>query len=272
MTRIDKERFGPWAVVTGASSGIGKEFARQLAASGLNLVLVGRRLPLLEELGRELAAEFAVQYRAVGIDLSHEGFVRTIEEATNALEVGLLISSAGAVTLGEFLTMDRSVLQQNLRLNVMSHLSLAQHFGQKMAGRGRGGVLLVSSTAGRSGAPLMADYAAAKAYLLILGQALHIEFEKLGLNMTVLLPGPTDTPGVRAMGFDAANMPVKFMPVTQCVGEGLQALKANRATHIAGRTNRIMAALLPRSLTRKMMGTMLAKGLARRRPPAEHQV
>jgi short-subunit dehydrogenase len=130
-------------------------------------------------------------------------------------------------------------------------------------------VLLVSSTAGMHGAPFMADYAAAKAYVLILGEALHIEFQKLGLHMTVLLPGPTDTPGVTAAGFDADNMPMKPMSVEQCVAEGLAALNANRATHIAGRMNRIMTTLLPRSVMRKMMGSMLAKALAGSRARAE---
>lgn len=272
MVRIDKDRFGPWAIVTGASSGIGKEFARQLAQNGLNLVLAGRRLPLLEELGRQLAAESGIQYRAVGVDLSEEGFLEKLKEATSAIEVGLLISNAGATTFGEFLTLESSILHQSLRLNVMSHLSLIQYYGQKMAERGGGGVLLVSSTAGMHGSPLIADYAAAKAYLLILGEALHLEFQKLGLNLTVLLPGPTDTPGVAAAGFDPSSMPMKLMPVEQCVAEGLAALKANRATHIAGRLNRFIAALIPRSVMRKMMGTMLAKGIGEQTPPAEHPI
>src|SRR5689334_20751200 len=95
-THIDKHKFGPWAVVTGASSGIGKEFARQLAASGLHVVLVARRLPLLEELGSQLAREFGVQYRAVGVDLSEEDSLEKIMAVTNGLDVGLLISNAGA--------------------------------------------------------------------------------------------------------------------------------------------------------------------------------
>jgi short-subunit dehydrogenase len=268
VTAVDKNKFGPWAIVTGASSGIGQEFARQLAASELNLVLIARRLPLLEALGRQLSAEFGVQYRAVEVDLSDEGFLGKVEEATRDLDVGLLISNAGAVTFGEFLARERSTLYQGMRLNVMSHLSLAQHYGQKLAKRGRGGVLLVSSTAGAHGAPFMADYTAAKAYLLILGEALHIEFQQLGLNMTVLLPGPTDTPGVTAAGFDADSMPMKLMSVQQCVAEGLTALNGNRATHIVGRMNRLMAALIPRSVMRKLMGTMLAKALAKRGPQA----
>ena len=96
MPHIDKNKFGPWAIVTGASSGIGKEFARQLAASGLNLVLVARRLPVLEEVGRGLAKEFGVAYRAVGVDLSDEGFLETLAEATRDLDVGLVISNAGS--------------------------------------------------------------------------------------------------------------------------------------------------------------------------------
>ena len=82
MTRIDQHRFGPWALVTGASSGIGKEFARQLAASGLHLVLVARRLPLLEDLGRSLTTAYGVSYRALSLDLSQEGFLETLEAAT----------------------------------------------------------------------------------------------------------------------------------------------------------------------------------------------
>jgi short-subunit dehydrogenase len=82
LTRVDATRFGPWAIVTGSSSGIGKQFARQLASSRLNLVLVARRLEVLESLGQELADEFGTEYRAVGLDLSEEGFLETLEQAT----------------------------------------------------------------------------------------------------------------------------------------------------------------------------------------------
>ncbi len=82
LTRIDKTRFGPWAIVTGSSSGIGKEFARQLAASGLSLVLVARRLDALEDLGRQLANEFGIEYRAIGLDLSAEDFLERLAKST----------------------------------------------------------------------------------------------------------------------------------------------------------------------------------------------
>src|SRR4051812_34213187 len=192
MRHIDKDTFGPWAVITGASSGIGKEFARQLAASGLNLVLVARRLSALEALGSELAKAFNISYRAVELDLSSDDFLEQIEEVTRDLDIGLVISNAGTMMAGDFLTIAQQSWQQFLRLNVKAHLDLAHHFGQHLAQRKRGGLLLVSSTAGLQGIPFSAEYAAAKAYVLTLGEALHIEFQRTEVHVTVLLPGATD--------------------------------------------------------------------------------
>ena len=129
MTRIDKQKFGPWAIVTGASSGIGETFAEHLAANGLNLVLVARRLPLLETLGTRLAGKYSIQYRAVGLDLSDANFLDTIQAATHHLDVGLLISNAGSIAYGNFLTSERTALQQNLHLNLTAHLDLIHHYG-----------------------------------------------------------------------------------------------------------------------------------------------
>src|SRR5579872_6243757 len=113
---LDKKRFGPWALVTGASSGIGKEFARQIAASGINVVLVARRDALLTELGRAISQEFDVQYLALAMDLSHEGFIAGLAEATHDIDIGLVVSNAGTGNPGEFLKLDRQLLQETLRL------------------------------------------------------------------------------------------------------------------------------------------------------------
>src|SRR5258705_5162925 len=138
---LDKKRFGPWALVTGASSGIGKEFARQIAASGINVVLVARREKLLDEVGQGLANGFNVQYRNVVADLSQEGFLDRLASATNDLDIGLVVSDAGTGNPGEFLKLDRQLLEESLRLNTMSHLDIAYYFGGKLAERRRGGLI-----------------------------------------------------------------------------------------------------------------------------------
>src|ERR1700680_4480884 len=112
---LDKKRFGPWALVTRASSGIGKEFARQIAASGINVVLVARREALLAELGRAISQEFDVQYRALAMDLSQEGFIAGLADATHDIDIGLVVSNAGTPHPGEFLKIDRELLQPTLR-------------------------------------------------------------------------------------------------------------------------------------------------------------
>ncbi len=272
MRRIDKNTFGPWAVVTGASSGIGKEFAQQLAASGLNLVLVARRLSALEALGSELARTFGIRYRTVELDLSRDDFLEQIEEATHDLDIGLVISNAGAMLAGDFLTIDQQSWQQFLRLNVKAHLDLAHHFGHHLAQRKRGGLLLVSSTAGLQGIPFSAEYAAAKAYVLTLGEALHIEFQKKGVHVTVLLPGATDTPMLAASGLSPDKLPVKPLSTKQCVAEGLAALSANRATHIAGSLNRVMAALMPRPLAIRMYGSLTQQFMVERNASATTKI
>ncbi len=209
-TQIDPRMFGPWAIVTGASSGIGKEFALQLAANGLHVALVARRLPLLEDLGHQLATTYGTQYRAIGVDLTEPNFLATLEAATADLDIGLLISNAGAFLHGAFLQLDRSGLQQQMvHLNVLAHLDVSHHFGQRLAARGRGGLLLVASTAALQGTPYSAEYAAAKGFVLNLGEALHVELQKAAVHVTVLLPGAIDTPMLTEFGFDLINTPIK---------------------------------------------------------------
>ena len=271
MVHVDKQKFGPWAVVTGASSGIGKEFARQLAANGLNLVLVARRLPLLEALGTQLEEAHGIHYRAVGLDLMKEDFMKPLEEATHDLDIGLVISDAGAGGPEEFLVTEHQKLRQVVQLNAIVHLDLTHHYGRRLAQRGRGGILLVSTTGARQAVPYAANLAAAKAYVLSLGEALHVEFQKVGVHVTVLLPGPTDTPVISDFGFDQANLPLKLMSPEQCAAEGLAALSANRATHIAGRMNRILAAVIPRSVVSSMFGNMMRQVVEKRSVSAETQ-
>jgi len=259
---IDRERFGPWAVITGASSGIGKEFARQIAASGINVVLVARRETALIEVGRSIAKDFKVQHRVIVTDLSQEGFIPKLAELTKDLDIGLVVSNAGTGNSGEFLKLDRQLLEETLRLNTMSHLDIAHYFGRKLAERRRGGLILVGAMGAENGVPCMANDGGAKAYVHSLGEALHYEFKPLGVYVTVLAAGFTNTAVLEKFGFDPKTMPMKPMSVEQCVSEGLSGLLKNRSRIVPGRLNRIMNALVPASLARKMEADMLGKGLA----------
>src|ERR1700688_3158503 len=136
---IDKNVFGPWALITGASSGIGREFARRIAASGINIDLVARREDLLKEAGVEFSKRYGVEHRVVVLDVSREDFIGKLASATDDLDIGLVVSNAGTGNPGEFLKLDRQLLEETLRLSTMAHLNISHHFGAKLAKRGRGG-------------------------------------------------------------------------------------------------------------------------------------
>src|ERR1700674_401281 len=239
---IDRERFGPWALITGASSGIGKEFARQIAASGINVVLVARRDALLAKLGRAISQEFNVEYRALAMDLSQEGFIAGLADATHDIDIGLVVSNAGTANPGEFLQLDRQLLQATLRLNTMAHLDITHHFGAKLAERRRGGIILVGAMGAENGVPCMANDGAAKAYIHSLGEALHYEIKPLGVYVTVLAAGFTNTAVLEKFGLDPKTMPMKPMSVEQCVSEALSGLLKNRSRIVPERLTRIIKA------------------------------
>jgi NAD(P)-dependent dehydrogenase (short-subunit alcohol dehydrogenase family) len=233
---IDPVRFGPWALVTGASSGIGREFVRQLAAHGLNVALASRRLADLEAVGHEIAEQWGVEHRSIEVDLTKADFLLTIDNATSDLDIGLVISNAGDFARGEFLTIEREHLHAMVRVNVLANLDISHHFGQRLVARKRGGLVLVGAAlAASDGVPFMANPAATKAYVHSLGRALHIELAEQGVTVTVLMPGTTATPALEKLGIDVDKLPTKPMGVEQCVSETLVALNANRATIVPGR-------------------------------------
>lgn len=253
-TRIDKEKFGPWAIVTGSSSGIGKEFAKQLAGAGLNLVLVARRRALLEELAQNLSREFKIQCKVIALDLTKDGFISDIDIAVKNLDIGLLVSMQGRGTAGAFLKTSREDLREVLSINLISHLELVHYFVPKLVNRGRGGIVLVGAMGASLGVPYIANIAASKAYIESLGEALHIELKGHNVNVFTLLPGPTNTDLiVNEFGMNIDSMPMKPMAVDQCVAEGLTALQANKPSHIPGRLNRVMRKFMHTSPARKFM-------------------
>jgi uncharacterized protein len=270
-TTFDKDRFGPWALITGASSGIGREFAQQLARAGLNIALVARRLAPLEEAGHRFEKDFGVEYRAIALDLSEEGFLEKLAEATADLDIGLVVSNAGDISPGAFLSKDQDELVSLLRLNTLAHLGLAHHFGKRLAARGRGGLLFVGAMGSDKGVPYMASDAAARAYIQSLSQGLHVELKALGVHVTVVPAGPTDTPVLAKLGLTPESMPMKPMKPEQCASEGLGALQANRSMIIPGRLNRIMKAVIPASITRGIMVRMFTNALVIKIPGLHSQ-
>src|SRR6202795_2023613 len=265
---LDKKRFGPWALVTVASSGIGKEFAQQIAASGINIVLVARREDLLKEAGVEFSKRYGVEHRVVVLDVSREDFIGQLASATDDLDIGLVVSNAGTGNPGEFLKLDRQLHRTTLRVSTMAHLDIAHHFGAKLTERRRGGIILAGAMGAENGVPRMANDGAAKAYVHSLGEALHYEFKPLGVYVTVLAAGFTNTAVLEKFGLDPKTMPMKPMSVEQCVSEALSGLGKNRSKIVPGRLNRMFNALVPASLARKMEADMLGKGLASKSAPA----
>jgi short-subunit dehydrogenase len=264
---LDRKRFGPWALVTGASSGIGKEFARQIAASGIHVALVGRREPLLRTVGAECTQASGVQHRIIPLDLSEPDFLPVLADATRDLDVGLVVSNAGTGNPGEFLKLDRQLHHTTLRVSTMAHLDITHHFGAKLVARRRGGLILAGAMGAENGVPRMANDGAAKAYVHSLGEALHYEFKPLGVYVSVLAAGFTNTAVLDKFGLDPKTMPMKPMSVEQCVSEALSGLLKNRSKIVPGRLNRILNALVPASLARKIEADLIDKGLASKSAP-----
>lgn len=186
-------RYGPWVVITGASSGIGREMALRLAESGLNLVLAARSKAALEQLAADLTTQHGIEVRVVDLDLARETGVETLGAATCELDVGLLVAAAGFGTSGPFLDSQLDQELEMLNVNCRSLVALSWHFGRRFTERGRGGIVLMSSIVGFQGMPNAAHYAATKAYVQVLAEALYVELSPLGVNVLASAPGPTNS-------------------------------------------------------------------------------
>lgn len=199
---IDTKTYGPWALITGGSDGVGEAFARLLAGAGIDLVLVARREGPLEALAEELRSGCGVEVRTLSLDLSREDMLAQIRGVTDALEVGLVICNAAATFgSGPLLGWDLDQALRTIRGNAFTHTALSHHFGQGMAARGRGGIMLIGSMAGNAGGATMVLYSAVKAFAQIFAEGLWAELEPLGVDVSYVVLGATDTPSRRAKGY-----------------------------------------------------------------------
>jgi short-subunit dehydrogenase len=188
-----RDRYGSWALVTGASSGIGREFARALAREGLCLVLTARRANRLTGLAAELGKQFAVQTRIVPLDLEQPGSAERLAEAVDDLEIGVLVNNAGFGSIGPLAQEDPARVRAMVELNCTAPAVLTRLLLPAMQLRGRGAVILVGSVAGMLPMPLHALYSATKAFDNFLGEALHEELRGSGVDVLALQPGSTET-------------------------------------------------------------------------------
>lgn len=251
------DRYGPWAVVTGASSGIGAELARQLAAAGLSVVLVARRRDRLEA----LAATLPTPSQICALDLCEPSAVDDLASAVAALDVGLVVNNAGLSWKGPFAEHDRGHARRMIELNCQAPVALTHALVPRLIARGKGGVIVVASTAAFQGLPWSAVYGATKAFDLLFGEALHVELAPHGVDVVTLAPGGTDTEGPMNSGVDPARVPGKLMSVTPVAAAALAGL-GRRAVVVPGATNllgQLATRFVPRKLAARAAGRIMRR-------------
>ena len=232
-----------WALVTGASSGLGVELAKRLAARRVNLVLTARTEAPMHRLAGDIRGEHGVEVAVEPVDLSVPGSADALRQRLDqrGIEPDILINNAGFGLSGAFVDHDAERMRSMLQLNIVSLTELCHGFGRRMAARGHGHILLVASLAAYQPDPLLAAYGASKAYVLSLGEALHVELApKVGV--TVLSPGLMDTGFNTVSGFQTPPSLKRTELLPAAVAQiGLDAMFAGKPSVVAGRLNKVMA-------------------------------
>jgi uncharacterized protein len=254
---------GKTALVTGASSGLGAEFARQLAASGCSVILVARREERLRELQAEISARYAVTTECVAMDLAVADAPKRLYDQLqgSGRVIEVLINNAGFGIFGDFISVAWEQTRQMLDVNILALTHLTRLFAADMAARRSGWILLVASTGSFQPSPTYAAYSASKSYVLSLGEALHHELCATGVHCTTLCPGVTRTEFLDVAG-QQTNLyhRLTMMDSPAVVRIGLRALRQNRSSIVSGRMNGFFAfimRLLPRQLAAAAVDRMM---------------
>lgn len=230
---IDKDTYGPWAVIAGGSEGVGSSFTRLLADAGLNLVLIARKPGPLAAAADEARARGA-DVRTVELDLTGPDALARVRAVTDGLDVGLLVFNAGANTYGhEFVTGDPERVRGVIDLNITAQLALTQHFGARMAEHGHGGILLVGSLAGYLGQARISVYSAVKAFGRIFAEGLWLEMREHGVHVLELVLGVTRTPAMERAGLNMDLPGLHVAEPDEVAREGLEHL-ADGPVRVAG--------------------------------------
>jgi uncharacterized protein len=258
------QKYGPWAVVTGASDGIGKAIARELAAEGFNLVLVARRDAALRQLAQELELSFDTEIQILALDLSAPNAVGRISQETEDRAIGLLVAAAGFGTTGPFINNDVETELNMIDLNCRALAHVTHDFGRRFAAQKKGGIILFSSLVAFQGVPRSANYAATKAYVQSLAEGIYTELKPFGVDVLATAPGTVRT------GFESrSNMKMSSAATPKEVARATLAALGKRRTVRPG----FLAKLLGYSMSsmprvgRIMLMAHIMKGMTREKLP-----
>ncbi len=241
------DRYGPWAVVAGGSEGIGAAYARELAAAGCHLVLIGLGEDPLVAVAHQLRARHGVQVRTLDLDLGRDDLLEVLRPVIADCDVGLLVYNAAVSPIGEFVDVPLERLLAAVDVNVRGPLVLAHEIGRRLVDRGRGGIVLMSSLASSQGSAMVATYGATKAFNRILGEGLWEELGRRGVDVVAVTPGTTDTPGLRASQPRGGPRPMPAQAVARAALAGL----GQGPVVVPGWQNRLSGILTGRLLPRR---------------------
>jgi len=255
------KKYGPCAIVTGCALGIGSEFAEQLARAGFDLILVDNKKKELMELSGRLSSFYKISAIPVEEDLSGPDFLNSVKKAVAGRDVGLLVNNAGTGPVGEFLNTSVVELLNTLYVNCRAPLLLSREFAGRMKSRGGGGIIFLSSMSAYQGTPIVANYAATKAYNLVLGESLWEELRSAGIDVLSLSPGPTDTPAWREGNPEVGSVPgMVIMETGPVVREALCSL-GKRPSIVPGKINSAIQMITSTVLARRFAIMLFGKSI-----------
>jgi short-subunit dehydrogenase len=248
------DRYGPWALVAGASEGLGGAYARRLAQVGLGVLLVARREAPLQKLAAELAEQYGVETRFIAGDLAHPDTIARIAREADAVNAGLVVYNAAAAPIGAFAETSAEAIETAISVNVAGPLRLLRQMLPALSARDRSGVILMSSLAGETGSPRIATYAASKAFITAAGLSLAGELRRSGVDVLTCVAGAISTPGLAAASGGARTPGT--LTADRVVRTALRAI-GRRPVVIPGPFNKfarfVMARLLPRAMVVRIM-------------------
>ncbi len=256
-----KEKYGPTALIAGASEGLGAAWARALAARGLDLILIARRPEPLAEITRELTQKFGVKVLPLAIDLAAHDATQQIITAIGDQPVDFLVCNAAASYIGPFLATPLSTHQRIAAVNMLTPLALLRHFGEKMVERRHGGIVLMSSVAGFQGSGYLATYAGTKTFLKILAESLWYEWHPYHVDVIACCAGAIATPNYLATNPGKAS-PLEPKPQRpeQVVAECLRRI-GTRPSFVSGAPNKWVSFLMQHIFSRKMAVKTMGDGV-----------